>query len=208
MPVGKENVEYIAVAGRNSTLTEREDEWENIEIYISCGFKEDKNRWNAKVRELRGWLRGSGYLSFSDSTESFWKVKDVKLDEFTRTIKKFGNFGITFVCDPFEYIKEGLKEKELKEVKYNPYDTAHPTYKITGNGTCTLTVNGKTMKITVGQNLTIDTERMLAYRTDDGTLMNTSVSGDYEDLYLRKGENEIGITSGFGLKIIPNWRCL
>ena len=70
-----------------------------------------------------------------------------------------------------------------------------------------LTVNGKTMKATVGQNLTIDTERMLAYRTD-GTLMNTSVTGDYEDLYLQAGENEISITSGFSLKIIPNWRCM
>lgn len=207
MPAGREKIEYISVAGRDSTLTEKTGEWADIEISIQCGFRENRNFWNAKAREVRRWLSGSGNLSFADSTESFWRVKDVELDEITRTIKRFGNFEVTFICDPFEYIKEGRKERELKEAKYNPYDISQPVYKITGNGTCILTVNGKTMKATVGQNLTIDTERMLAYRTD-GTLMNTSVTGDYEDLYLQAGENEISITSGFGLKIIPNWRCM
>ena len=63
------------------------------------------------------------------------------------------------------------------------------------------------MSADVGQNLTIDTDRKIAYRAD-GTLSNTAVSGDYEDLFLQEGENEISITDGFNLKIIPNWRCL
>ena len=48
---------------------------------------------------------------------------------------------------------------------------------------------------------------MIAYRTD-GTMQNTSLTGDYEDLYLIEGENKVSITSGFVLKIIPNWRYL
>ena len=39
-------------------------------------------------------------------------------------------------------------------------------------------------------------------------MMNTSVSGDYEELYLKPGENEISITQGFTLTVIPNWRRL
>ena len=69
---------------------------------------------------------------------------------------------------------------------------------------CTLTVNGNEMTANVGQNLTIDTDLMIAYR-QDGTLQNTAVTGDYEDLYLVPGDNVISITSGFDLKIIPNW---
>ena len=69
-----------------------------------------------------------------------------------------------------------------------------------------LTVNGKTMTADVGQKITIDTDRELAYRKDK--LSNTAVSGKYDDLYLQEGENEITITEGFDLKIIPNWRCL
>ena len=71
---------------------------------------------------------------------------------------------------------------------------------------CTLEVNGNRMTANVGQNLTIDTDRMVAYR-QDGTLQNTAVTGKYEDLYLTEGEIDIGISTGFDLKIIPNWRC-
>ena len=63
------------------------------------------------------------------------------------------------------------------------------------------------MTANVGQNLVIDTERELAYR-EDGTLSNTAISGDYEELFLQEGENSVTITEGFELKIIPNWRRL
>ena len=84
----------------------------------------------------------------------------------------------------------------------------HPlSYIISGEGRCTITVNGKNMTANIGQNLTIDTELMIAYRTD-GTTANTAVKGDYEDLYLQPGENQIGITRGFSMEVIPNWRCI
>ena len=89
------------------------------------------------------------------------------------------------------------------------YNVAHVTtkdgFKET-EGMCTLTVNGNTMTANVGQNLTIDTDRMIAYRSD-GTLNNTQVTGNYEDMYLLNGENEISFSGG-ELKVIPNWRCL
>ena len=62
------------------------------------------------------------------------------------------------------------------------------------------------MTANVGQNLTIDTDRMIAYR-EDGTLNNTKVSGSYEDMYLQPGNNKIEFYGG-NLKVIPNWRCL
>lgn len=207
IPVGKEKMEYIKIAGKDTPVAVRTGNYENVEIHVDCGWKVDKKLWNEKIREVRRWLRGAGILTFSDSTETFWKVNEVIIKEFVRTIKKYGNFRVKFVCEPHEYIKEGLQEMEMQDATYNPYDLCHPTYLITGNGACALTVNGKTMKATVGQNLTVDTERMLAYRRD-GAIMNTAVTGDYEDLYLQPGENDIKITSGFTLKVIPNWRCL
>ena len=63
------------------------------------------------------------------------------------------------------------------------------------------------MTANVGQNLTIDTDLMIAYR-QDGTLQNTAITGDYEDLYLLPGENVINITSGFNLSVSPKWRTL
>ena len=116
-------------------------------------------------------------------------------------------FTATFICHGCQYLVDGAREQGVEDVRYNPYFIAHPIYKITGEGVCYLEVNGNTMKANVGQNLTIDTEGMIAYRAD-GTLANMKVSGNYEELYLLEGENEISITEGFDLKIIPNWRCL
>ena len=65
-------------------------------------------------------------------------------------------------------------------------------------------MNGNAMSANIGQNLTIDTERMMAYRSN-GELQNTSVTGDYENMYLKDGENEITITDGFDMEIVPNW---
>ena len=61
--------------------------------------------------------------------------------------------------------------------------------------------------ITVNQDITIDTDRMIAYNSEM-TNQSTLVSGYYEDLYLQEGQNEISITSGFNLTVIPNWRTL
>lgn len=69
----------------------------------------------------------------------------------------------------------------------NRYEICHPIYFITGEGMCTLTVNGNTMTSNVGQNLTINTDKKLAYRTDK-TMQNTQVSGHYEDLYMQRGK--------------------
>lgn len=96
-------------------------------------------------------------------------------------------------------------EDQVKDT-FNPYIECHPTYKIAAEGMCTLKINGKTMTANVGQNLTIDTDRMIAYR-EDGTLNNTKVSGNYEDMYLQPGNNKIEFYGG-NLKVIPNWRCL
>ena len=48
---------------------------------------------------------------------------------------------------------------------------------------------------------------MITYRELNGEMMNTYVNGDYEDLYLKPGENMISVV-GAEMKIIPNWRCL
>ena len=84
---------------------------------------------------------------------------------------------------------------------------SHPIYRISGTGSCTLTVNGKTMKVTVNQEITIDTERMIA---NNAQMVNQSnlLVGNYEDLYLQEGDNTITVSTGFTLNVIPNWRVL
>nr|DAD92870.1 MAG TPA: Primase C terminal 2 (PriCT-2) [Siphoviridae sp. ctNyC15] len=40
---------------------------------------------------------------------------------------------------------------------------------------------------------------------EDGVLNNTAITGDYENLYLQEGLNEISVSSGFTAEVIPKW---
>lgn len=205
IPGKEKTVSFIDGGKRDESITIDENFYKNVEISLKCSFKMEPDRWNAKRRSLQRWLSGSGELKFSDDPEVFWRVKKVQISKFERPLRKYGVFEIKFTCSPHEYVSEGKKFKAIGDVLFNPYDICYPEYKIAGDGICILAVNGKTMQANVGQNLTINTELMLAYR-EDGAMMNSSVTGEYENLCLNPGENTISISPGFFLEIKPNWR--
>ncbi len=207
IPAPTKDREKIAVPGNSGILIMDNKRYEPINIPVEFNFLAKENEWNEIFRRAKRWLSGSGELEFSDDAEYFYKVSYVDVDTCERDSRRVGRFTADFTCDPFTYLKSGKFEYDRSEVLYNPYYEAHPMYKITGEGVCTLSVNGQEMRANIGQNLTIDTERMIAYRTD-GIMNNTAVSGDYQDLYLREGSNQIEITAGFDLKVIPNWRSI
>lgn len=205
IPGRNRQTEYVEVSGRDDPLTIQDSGYGNITIPIICAYRVPAERWHEKRREVLNWLSGSGKLVFSDSADTFFKVKHITIDKFERTIKKYGRFQANFVCSPFEYLIDGMKERTIDEVEWNPYSEARPVYIIDGSGKCALKVNGKVMEATVGHKLYIDTEMMMSYE-EGGILQNTMVKGNYEDLMLKNGENAITISSGFALKVIPNWR--
>lgn len=198
----EKNYDEQSVAGRLGNLVGKDISKGNLEI--NCTFSVLHPSFMAEIREIKKWLSGTGELILSDSPEIYYEVNKVNYGSIERELRHYGRFAATFICKPFEYLVEGKRECDTKEVLFNPYCVCRPIYKIKGEGICTLTVNGNTMSANIGQNLTIDTERMMAYRTD-GELQNTSVTGEYESMYLKEGENEITITDGFDMKIIPNW---
>lgn len=209
IPTPEANIEYITIPGRDGSMTIKNGTVKDIVIQVAFIFKTKPEWFQEKFRRAKAWLMsgGNGKMKFSDDTDFFYKVRNVVIGESERTVKRVGEFTAEFTCHGCQYLEEGEKEQVPDEVKYNPYFISHPIYKIEGEGVCRLSVNGNTMKANVGQNLTIDTELMIAYRRD-GSLANTEVSGDYDKLYLLEGENSIEITEGFKLKVVPNWRCL
>lgn len=207
IPVAKEKVEYISIPGRSEKLCRHTGEFENVEIKVECGFKANQEKWHEKVCAIREWLQGSGELSFQDSEALFWKVCAVKIDGIERKLKKYGFFKVVFTCSPFIRLKEGKKWKSAEEAMKNPGTACHPVYKIEGEGVCILKVNEKSLAVNVGQNVIVDTERMLAYK-NDGTMQNTKVMGDYDALWLKKGNNTFQATPGFKVSVMPNWRYI
>lgn len=207
IPAPERRLEEIEIEGRDGVLVEDKETWEPIVIPVEFNFMGRPEDWAGIYRGARKWLlKGEGRLQFSDDRDYFYKVLYCRIADSERTSRKIGKFTAEFTCDPYTYMMSGLQELP-PGVIFNYGETSKPIYKITGNGDCTLTVNGKTVKATVGQNITIDTELMIAYR-EDGEIKNTSITGAYEDLFLLEGNNEVGISESFDLRIIPNWRCI
>lgn len=206
IPAPEPRGDYVQIAGRDGELLITDHTYNNIVIDVALNFVRPPVKVAESYRKLKSWIKGGGTLRLGDDSEVFYKVKMAQIVSPSRRGKLGMDAVAEFVCDPYAYFYSGLVPIGAGVI-YNPYDTSHPIYKITGEGLCTITVNDKTITANVGQNLTIDSDLFIAYRTD-GTAMNTAVTGDYANLWLPYGRNNVSITSGFNLSIIPNWRAL
>lgn len=196
---GESHRESTAVAGRLGEIVSEPSYKSNLIVEVTFSiFK----KFKPKIDKIKEWLSGKGRLSFSDEPEYFYKVLAIDYGSIEREMRRFGKLTVKFTCVPFKFRNDG--QMPYSDIRQNPYSESRPIYVITGEGMCTLTVNGKTMTANIGQNITINTELMCAYR-EDGEIQNTAVTGDYENLYLVPGDNEISVTDGFNLEIIPNW---
>lgn len=207
VPAPEIRVTETEIPGMDGYLVENDDTYGAITIPVEFNFLVPQDEWMETYRKAKRWLSGSGWLILSDDPDYWYKVYHCNISDTERTTRRLGRFTAEFVCYPYTFLADGQNQYDISGAKDNPYMISHPTYIITGTGECTLTVNGNTMTANVNQGITIDTDRMIAYNS---SMVNQSslVSGNYEDLYLIEGENNISITTGFTLKIIPNWRTL
>lgn len=207
-PAPQKRYNELEILGRDGKLYQDTGLYEDVDIPIEFNYMDQAQNWGERWREAKSFFLGAKMLKLSDDSSVFWKVKKVYLSDNRRTSNRIGRFSVNFVLDPYTYLESGNGLYTAAQITENIYELSKPDYLIEGEGVCTLTVNGNEMTANVGQNLTIDTYREVSYRTDSGANNNIAVSGDYEGLFLPTGSVEISITSGFELKIRPNWRCV
>ena len=204
---GKQVVESKEILGRVGTVTYKRRRYTDTVITMTVEFKSDSTDiFESESEKIRKWIMSTKRLSFTGMPDKHFLVKKTIISGEERKYGDIGNLSVEFTCDPSTYYNEGEFPITIMN-PVNPYSWSQPIYKITGEGPCTLTVNGISVKVNVSGNAIIDTERMITYR-EDGTIKNTSLTGDYEALYLQSGENTITITEGYSLEIIPRWRVL
>lgn len=207
IPSPLRNYREYDIPGRNGKLYEDLGTIDDIVIEVECNYISNPNLWATRWRKIKKWILDKHkFLSFGDDTEYCYRVKKIELSESEREVIISGSFTITFTLEGYMYLREGQIEYDHSTVLFNAYEKSYPKYIIEGEGVCTLNVNGINCKCNVGQNLIIDTYLKLSYRKD-GTLQNTSINADYDDLVMINGNNDISITDGFKLTIVPNWRC-
>lgn len=210
VPAPARKVKVSTIAGRDGSYYDAEELYSDISIPITFSFRQrNRDAWHASYRQVKRWLLSgdNGNLSFSDDAGYHYRVKNVQITSSERIAYTIGQVSATFVCDGYTYLDSGDGQINLSAKLYNDYSLSMPIYEISGTGEFTLTVNSKTMTGTVNGSLTIDTERMLAMQAGS-RWANTTVVGDYQDLWLKPGQNLLSITSGFTCKIKPQWRCL
>lgn len=203
-------MEYEEIQVPGGEVLYKEKGYRDIEIPIAFNFASKyANEWDKDFRKIKKWLLSKidNKLIFSDDLEYFYRVKKVSIETPERLLKRIGRFTVVFTCEAYSYEIKGSKEVPISAFMFNDGILTKPIYKVTGEGLLTLNVNGKIVKANVGQNLIIDTNLGLCYRSD-GSINNIALSGVYEDLYLQEGGNTFEWTSGFNIDIIPNWRCL
>lgn len=213
IPAPEPKVTVWNIAGRDGSLYSSDDLYDDIQIFVELNFMAPVNEWAARARQIKQWLldrKKDRRLYLSDDMSFFYKVKNVSVGEITRSSKRIGNLTPMFTCDPYMYLTSGLtpiKWTTMDLNLQNPYSLSKPKYIITGQSTVNISVNDADVVADVNGELTIDTDLMIAY-TNDGTLKNAAIDGDYEQLWLPSGKNKVYI-SGEGnptMDIIPNWR--
>ena len=212
------------VQGRDGSLIESDEKYEDITIPVKFNYKTIESNWHEVFRKAKKWLfsNGTKKLIFNDDANYFYLVKRVEIGDNERLSGRIGSFSVNFICEPYQYLISGETEYDISDVLNNPYDECHPVYIVSGHyGSYKLIVNGNTVEVNVstldGKTSTptyIDSEKMMTY-TEDG-IRNTYLKGDYESLYLQEGENTIetpkstsGLAQGYTptVKVIPRWRC-
>ena len=208
IPAAKKVYKEIEVPGVNGTYLQDEGRFESTEISVSMNYIGPERKWYGQWRKVQEWLsETSGELTFSDDPNFYYRISRVSLSDNEHKGRRIGDFTAAFTTkDGLRYLRIGKEKFNLSDLEWNPGEKSFPDYYISGTGTCVLSVNGENFEIKMNGSVVVDTERRLIYLPDK-TIVNNIGKGDFENLCLQPGQNDISVSKGFNVKAIPHWRC-
>lgn len=156
---------------------------------------------NYDIDEIIKFFDSSGTVIFSNEPEKVYNYNILAKIDFNKLVR-FRTASVNFHVQPFKYSAEETALNFISpgsEVDvYSQGNTqALPTYTLTGSGAVTIQV-GTNNPVTVnlsagGQTCIIDLPNLEA-SAPNGTLLNRQLTGEYLDLALEPGDNEIYLT--------------
>ena len=197
--------EKINIAGSDK-VEYRAGSYDPVTLSFECYIK-DKSP--SKIREVSKWLNSGleGKLIRGDDSEFFYNAKVVNAIPVSKVARKFSKFIIQFECEPFAYaVKDEVITVIEKSITLENKGAviSKPAYKVYGEEV-TISVNGKSFTVySINDYVVIDTDLMECYK--DNNSMNTNSRGNYVDLWLQVGTNNIQVSGATRLEITPNWR--
>lgn len=167
------------------------------------------------VDDIIEFFNTSGMVVFSNEPERYYYYAIYNQIDFERLIR-FKEAEVTFHCQPFKFsdteneltFNIGGSSNEI-QVRNNGNIYSRPTITITGSGDINLYINGVqllTIDLTdTSQTIIIDSTDMNAYNSDKSSLLNRLVSGDYDNIRLKVGNNTISFTGTVTKVIVDNY---
>lgn len=213
IPVPTRKYETFEIKGHDGLYYEDLETYDDIVIPIEFNFNEENlDNTKPRVRSIKKWLENvqDRKLILSDDPGYFYYVQNAEInnvesyDEFYELQK----FTVNFTVKAYQYLLEGVNEIELKNVLFNNWCISKPIYRIVGNGTCNLNINGTITTLNITNQLTIDTEYNKILEADRKPAIGKSNIKNMSKLFLAEGKNNFSWTNGFRIYITPNYRAL
>jgi hypothetical protein len=217
--------EYDEVIGKDG----RDRVFENVyneytDSYTFYFLEEEKGHWGNQWALLKQWLYGFNsdqLIVFQESTNLEWfkYLSKVEIESADRTVKSVGIAQVNFTFLPYEYAIGGLYHYSLSEVEYNSWYRCEPTYILTNDDKAskdvTISMSNDVGAYEVSFVLPGTCEAQVSVRDgiircyNYGELTGIlSYSGDLKKLIMEHGVNDISLTDGIDVSVIPNWRRL
>ena len=155
------------------------------------------------IDEIIEYFNSSGVVTFSNEPDKYYKYSIYEQIDFERLIR-FKTAEVALHVQPFKYSL--LEQPQTFSISSSPssigvYNAgniyARPIITITASGEVTLSLNGSEILIIdfgeTAQTIIINCEELNAY-DEQNILLNRLVTGNYDNIKLNKGSNEIGLT--------------
>ena len=170
------------------------------------------------IDDVISFFTSSGRVVFSNEPDKYYRYNVYDKIDFDRLIR-FKKGKVNFHVQPFKYSDNEAQEDYLftktngiiKVINQGNY-YSRPKLIITGVGTVELSINDvKILTINfgnTGRTMIIDSEAMNATSYDGAIFLNRLVSGNYDNIRLKSGENKIsfnGIVSKISLSNRSRW---
>ena len=205
IPPTRRVIDTVEVDGREGSLTVLKG-WENITFNMKAALLGGNP--HARFRDSLPAILAAQTVYFSGDASVYYRIKYAIAGGLTRLLSTVWEFPLTFVCDPFRYMRGvALITLTAPGSVTNPGNVyALPRIKVYGTGSQTLTVGGKQTKLNIlAGNLILDSELMECYQGN--TAQNNQMQGPFPVLNI--GATAVTWSSGITkLEIEPRWRFL
>ena len=209
----------VTIPGRAGFLLATKG-WQEITIKADIAVPDNSN-----LPAVKAWLRGRGQLIFGDFPTRYYDAVVMTVTPMQSITKRLEGqkMTVTFTCQPF---MRAVTEDQVTITSGSVFSglgdvESEPLVKVEGSGAQTLTINGRSMNLTLtsGTPLFIDNEAGTAYtiQSSEYVFAGDAVEVDDDWFELRPfysntdttNWNNVTLTNGITrVTITPRWRWL